>query len=135
MGEFIDEHERRDRRAAFGGPAVAATVDRESIAAGILPYLRGVVSSSRRTIAHWDQSDEVLTFASSTWAQPLCALGTSCPDHFLRTRISPMFVPWDPSREDLAALERRIGERVAQYRQDYADYYRSFADDRSPKLR
>src|SRR5207249_1191493 len=60
MGEFIDEHKRRAGRAAFGGPAVAATVDRESIAAGILPYLRGVVSSNRRTIAHWDQSDEVL---------------------------------------------------------------------------
>ncbi len=135
MGEFIEEHAQRAGRPAFGGPAVTAAVDRESNAAGILPYLRGVLSSNRRTIAHWDQSEDALTFASSMWAEPLCSLGTSCPDHFLRTRISPMFVPWDPSSEDLAALEGRISERVAQYRQDYTAYYQSFAGPGSPKLR
>jgi rhamnose utilization protein RhaD (predicted bifunctional aldolase and dehydrogenase)/NAD(P)-dependent dehydrogenase (short-subunit alcohol dehydrogenase family) len=135
MGQLIDDHARRRWRPPFGGPAVAATVDRASTAAEVLPSLRGVVSSNRRTIAHWDESDDALTFAGSMWAEPLCALGTSCPDHFLRTRISPMFVPWDPATEDLAALVRRIGERAAQYRQDYAAYYRSFADGSSPKLR
>jgi rhamnose utilization protein RhaD (predicted bifunctional aldolase and dehydrogenase)/NAD(P)-dependent dehydrogenase (short-subunit alcohol dehydrogenase family) len=135
MGGFIEEHAQRAGRRPFGGPAVAATVDRESIAAEILPYLRGVVSSTRRAIAHWDRSEDALTFANSMWAEPLCALGTSCPDHFLRTRISPMFVPWEPAREDVAALERRIGERAAQYRQDYAAYYHSFAEAESPALR
>jgi rhamnose utilization protein RhaD (predicted bifunctional aldolase and dehydrogenase)/NAD(P)-dependent dehydrogenase (short-subunit alcohol dehydrogenase family) len=135
MGEFIEEHAHRPERQAFGGPAMMSTVDRVTKAADILPYLRGVVSSNRRTIAHWDHSDDALTFANSKWAEPLCALGTSCPDHFLRTRISPMFVPWDPSKEDLPSLERRIDERVAQYRQDYAAYYRSFAQPDSPKLR
>ena len=62
-------------------------VDRDAAAAAILPYLRGVVSSNRRTIAHWDSSDDALAFANSKWAEELCALGTSCPDHFLRTRI------------------------------------------------
>jgi rhamnose utilization protein RhaD (predicted bifunctional aldolase and dehydrogenase)/NAD(P)-dependent dehydrogenase (short-subunit alcohol dehydrogenase family) len=135
LGEFIAEHARRQARPPFGGNTVRANVDRESTAAEILPYLRGVVSSNRRTIAHWEQSDEALSFASSAWAQQLCSLGTSCPDHFLRTRISPMFVPWDPSKEDVAALRQRIGERATHYRQDYADYYRSFATTDSPKLR
>jgi rhamnose utilization protein RhaD (predicted bifunctional aldolase and dehydrogenase)/NAD(P)-dependent dehydrogenase (short-subunit alcohol dehydrogenase family) len=135
MGEFIQDHAARRRRPLFGGPAVTAAVDREATAAAILPMLRGVVSSNRRAIAHWDRSEDALTFANSTWARDLCALGTSCPDHFLRTRISPMFVPWDPSSDDVATLERRITERAAAYRADYETYYRSFAVPDSPGLR
>ena len=55
-------------------------------------------------------------------------MGTSCPDHFLRTRICPMFVPWKPEREDVAALQQRIAERVGRYRDDYVAYYKSFAE-------
>jgi NAD(P)-dependent dehydrogenase (short-subunit alcohol dehydrogenase family) len=110
-------------------------VDREATAAAILPMLRGVVSTNRRAIAHWDRSEDALAFANSMWAAELCALGTSCPDHFLRTRISPMFVPWDPARDDTAALERRIAERAVEYRKDYEAYYRSFASAESPGLR
>ena len=135
MGEFIAEHAQRAGRTPFGGAAITPSIDRPSDAAAILPYLRGVVSSNRRTIAHWDPSEDAVTFANSRWAEQLCSLGTSCPDHFLRTRISPMFVPWDPSTEDLSALARRIDERVTTYRQEYATYYRSFALPDSPKLR
>jgi NAD(P)-dependent dehydrogenase (short-subunit alcohol dehydrogenase family) len=62
-------------------------------------------------------------------------MGTSCPDHFLRTRISPMFIPWDPAKDDVAQLGKRIGEGAEQYRKDYAEYYRACADTNSPKLR
>jgi rhamnose utilization protein RhaD (predicted bifunctional aldolase and dehydrogenase)/NAD(P)-dependent dehydrogenase (short-subunit alcohol dehydrogenase family) len=135
MGEFIEEHAARRVRPLFGGPAVTRSVNLEATAGAILPMLRGVVSSNRRAIAHWDRSEDALTFANSTWAQELCALGTSCPDHFLRTRISPMFVPWDPTHDDVATLERRITERAAAYRADYDAYYRSFAVADSPGLR
>jgi rhamnose utilization protein RhaD (predicted bifunctional aldolase and dehydrogenase)/NAD(P)-dependent dehydrogenase (short-subunit alcohol dehydrogenase family) len=135
MGGFIEEHARRTDRPAFGGAAMTSTVDREATAAHILPSLRGVLSSNRRTIAHWDQSGDALAFANSRWASELCTLGTSCPDHFLRTRISPMFVPWDPSKEDSTALAQRIRERAVAYREDYAAYYRSCAEPDSPKLR
>jgi len=135
MGEFIEEHAARGNRPLFGGPAVASTVDREVKAAAILPVLRGVLSSNRRVIAHWDGSEDALEFANSAWAAALCALGTSCPDHFLRTRICPMFVPWDPSHEDVAALGRRITERALVYRAEYESYYRSFARADSPALR
>jgi NAD(P)-dependent dehydrogenase (short-subunit alcohol dehydrogenase family) len=86
-------------------------------------------------IAHFDGSDDALTFANSTWAEDLCRMGTSCPDHFLRTRISPMFIPWNPAAEDLSQVGKRIGERVERYRKDYAEYYAACAEPGSPKLR
>jgi rhamnose utilization protein RhaD (predicted bifunctional aldolase and dehydrogenase)/NAD(P)-dependent dehydrogenase (short-subunit alcohol dehydrogenase family) len=136
MGDFIQEHMRRRGAPLFGGPSVTTTVtDRESAVAELLPYLRGVVSSNRRVIAHFDGSDDALTFANSKWAEDLCRMGTSCPDHFLRTRISPMFIPWNPASEDLGQVGKRIGERVEQYRKDYAEYYAACADKTSPKLR
>jgi rhamnose utilization protein RhaD (predicted bifunctional aldolase and dehydrogenase)/NAD(P)-dependent dehydrogenase (short-subunit alcohol dehydrogenase family) len=136
MGEFIEEHQRRANRPLFGGRAVEDVAeDRAAIAADILPYLRGVVSSNRRTIAHWDSSDDALAFAASAWGETLCGLGTSCPDHFLRTRISPMFIPWDPATGDLADLKKQIATCAATYRADYAAYYNAFADAQSPKLR
>jgi rhamnose utilization protein RhaD (predicted bifunctional aldolase and dehydrogenase) len=136
MGEFIEEHQKRGGKPLFGGAAVNAVVpDRQSVIAEILPYLRGVVSSNRRVIAHVDGSEDALTFANSKWAEDLCRMGTSCPDHFLRTRISPMFIPWDSATEDVDQLGTRIAERVETYRTDYAEYYNACADAASPKLR
>jgi rhamnose utilization protein RhaD (predicted bifunctional aldolase and dehydrogenase)/NAD(P)-dependent dehydrogenase (short-subunit alcohol dehydrogenase family) len=135
MGEFIDEHRQRSGRPAFGGQVVTAVVDREAIVAELLPALRGIVSSNRRVIAHWDSSADALTFAGSRWAEELCALGTSCPDHFLRTRICPMFVPWDPESEATSVLRDRIRARSGEYRETYEAYYRSFADQSSPARR
>src|SRR5215831_737250 len=135
MGEFIEEHAACRNRPPFGGPAVASAVDRDAKAAAILPVLRGGVSSNRRVIAHWDGSEDALRFANSAWAEALCALGTSCPDHFLRTRICPMFVPWNPSVDDIAVLRQRIEERLETYRRDYVGYYTSFATPESPALR
>jgi rhamnose utilization protein RhaD (predicted bifunctional aldolase and dehydrogenase)/NAD(P)-dependent dehydrogenase (short-subunit alcohol dehydrogenase family) len=117
MGEFIEEHERRAGRPRFGGPAVTTAVrDPQSAAIDVFPHLRGAVSSNRRVIGHYNGSDEAIAFANSAWAEELCALGTSCPDHFLRTRISPMFVAWDPGTEDVAALHARIDARIGEYR-------------------
>ncbi len=136
MGEFIEQHEKRSARPRFGGPAVTGVAaDRESAIAEILPYVRGAVSSNRRTIAHVDSSPDALAFANAQWAEDLCGMGTSCPDHFLRTRISPMFIPWDPEREPATAIRDRLRERIERYRADYAEYYKSFADASSPKLR
>jgi rhamnose utilization protein RhaD (predicted bifunctional aldolase and dehydrogenase)/NAD(P)-dependent dehydrogenase (short-subunit alcohol dehydrogenase family) len=136
MGEFVADHAARRHQPVFGGVARSAPAgfDRASVATSVLPVLRGAVSSNRRTVGHWDPSDDAVAFADSRWAEDLCRLGTSCPDHFLRTRISPMFVPWDPS-DDAATLERLIHERVAAYRVDYAAYYRACATPASPGLR
>ena len=135
MGEFVEEHGRAAKRPLFGGAAVTSAVDRESTAAAILPMLRGAVSSNRRVVAHVDSSDEAVTFANSRWAAELSQLGTSCPDHFLRTRICPMFVPWQPEHEDVTTLRRRIGEQIGGYRDEYVAYYKSCAEAGSPALR
>jgi rhamnose utilization protein RhaD (predicted bifunctional aldolase and dehydrogenase)/NAD(P)-dependent dehydrogenase (short-subunit alcohol dehydrogenase family) len=135
MGEFIAEHRRQRSEAPFGGAVVTASVERAAVAAAILPYLRGALSSERRLIGHFDQSAEALEFASSAWAEQLCSLGTSCPDHFLRTRISPMFVRWNPANNTIDDLRLRIAERLAAYRDSYAAYYRANATADSPALR
>ena len=136
MGEFLEDHRRRSGRALFGGrQAAPAAVDRESTAAALLPFLRGAVSSRRRVIGHYDQSDDALEFASSQWAADLCRMGTSCPDHFLRTRICPMFVPWNAGADDLAQLQQQISTRLEQYRTEYVAYYNSCARPDSPALR
>jgi rhamnose utilization protein RhaD (predicted bifunctional aldolase and dehydrogenase)/NAD(P)-dependent dehydrogenase (short-subunit alcohol dehydrogenase family) len=135
MGEFVEDHARASGRPLFGGAGVTATVDRDAAAVAVLPCLRGAVSSNRRVIAHYDRSEMALTFANSRWAADLCRMGTSCPDHFLRTRICPMFVPWSPADEDTARLQQRIGEQVGSYRDEYVAYYGSCAQADSPALR
>ena len=134
MGEFVLEHQRK-KGSIFGGAAVSTAPDRAAIATDILPALRGAVSSNRRAVAHYTDHEDALTFGNSNWAGELSALGTSCPDHFLRTRVCPMFVPWDPRTEDAKVLKARIHEQVVQYRADYEKYYKAYADEDSPKLR
>jgi len=134
MGEFVAEHQKK-KGTLFGGAVCASTDDRRQVATQILPALRGAVSSNRRVIAHYTDHDDALAFANSKWAEELSALGTSCPDHFLRTRVSPMFVPWTPEAEGANALKSRIHQQIAKYRVEYKKYYDSFAISDSPKLR
>jgi rhamnose utilization protein RhaD (predicted bifunctional aldolase and dehydrogenase)/NAD(P)-dependent dehydrogenase (short-subunit alcohol dehydrogenase family) len=135
MGEFVQDHAKRAGRPLFGGQVVAPAPDRESAAIALLPYLRGAVSSNRRVVAHYEAGEDAIAFAGSKWAESLCQLGTSCPDHFLRTRISPLYVPFDPSKDNVAALKTRISERLVQYRKDYDAYYKAHALPDSPALR
>jgi len=134
MGEFVQEHAKKANRPQFGGAIAATAADRDAIAGALLPYLRGAVSSNRRVIAHYDSSDDALAFANSEWAEQLCQLGTSCPDHFLRTRISPLYLRWKPE-DGLAALKQQIADRLATYREDYKKYYQAHAEKDSPALR
>ena len=133
MGAFIDEH--RAGTQVFGGLAHEPLDGRHDIAARILPALRGTVSSNRRVIAHFTDTNEALTFAGSEWGRALSRLGTSCPDHFLRTRICPFFVEWDPSTGSVETLKAAIRAQVDEYRNEYRRYYDSFAAPDSPKLR
>jgi len=134
MGEFIQQHQAK-KGPQFGGVERSPVQDRKAIATQILPALRGTVSSNRRVIAHYADHDDALTFAGSKWAKELSSLGTSCPDHFLRTRVCPWFVDWDPAKEDVQALKNRIHNEVAGYRAGYKKYYEEWATSESPKLR
>jgi len=134
MGEFILNHQSKSA-ASFGGVEHAPVQDRKRIAIQLLPALRGVVSSNRCVVAHYTDDDDALVFAGSKWAKDLSSLGTSCPDHFLRTRVCPMFLPWDPLKENLSILKSRIEGVAAEYRSAYKKYYDALANDDSPKLR
>lgn len=134
MGQFVLRHQA-SKGVLFGGVEHPAVPDRKAIAIQILPALRGAVSSNRRVIAHCADDDDALTFAGSKWAKELSALGTSCPDHFLRTRVCPWFLDWDPTKEDVQALKARIWSEIASYRAAYQKYYEELATADSPRLR
>ena len=134
MGQFVLRHQAK-KGVLFGGIEHPAVPDRKAIAIQILPALRGAVSSNRRVIAHYADHDDALTFAGSKWAKELSALGTSCPDHFLRTRVCPWFLDWDSAKEAVQALKTRIRNDIAGYRAAYKEYYEEWATADSPKLR
>src|SRR5579884_2580652 len=134
MGEFIQQH-RKKGAPAFGGVRRKPLGNRRAIAAAILPTLRGIVSGTRRLIAHYEEGQDALNFAGSEWAQELGGLGTSCPDHFLRTKICPMFVDWHPDEEKLDVLKALVAERAETYRNEYRAYYNDWAKPDSPKVR
>lgn len=134
MGAFIKQHEAKGG-PRFGGLDSAPHPDRKAIAASILPALRGIVSSNRRVIAHYAGDNDALEFAGSKWAHELGVLGTSCPDHFLRTRICPMFVDWRPAEQSVDDLKAAIDAQAGAYRKDYAKYYSDWATPDSPSLR
>jgi NAD(P)-dependent dehydrogenase (short-subunit alcohol dehydrogenase family) len=135
MGEFIAEHKKKKNAPAFGGVEIQPRADRHAVAVEILPALRGALSSNRRVIAHYTDDPDAVAFAGSKWARELSNLGTSCPDHFLRTRVCPMFVAWDAAEHDTGSLKTLIQKTVTGYRNDYKNYYDSYANDHSPKLR
>ncbi|HEY7211019.1 MAG TPA: bifunctional rhamnulose-1-phosphate aldolase/short-chain dehydrogenase [Bryobacteraceae bacterium] len=134
MGEFIFEHQKKSG-PLFGGLKYSAMEDRKNVAAAILPALRGVASSNRRVIAHYNDHEDALTFAGSAWAAELGKLGTSCPDHFLRTKICPMFVDWKPGGQSVEELKQQLESRAGEYRVQYGSYYKDWATAESPKLR
>jgi len=134
MGDFILKHQSK-KGSLFGGLEHTAVADRRRVATQILPALRGALSSKRRVVAHYADQEDALTFAGSKWSKQLSALGTSCPDHFLRTRVCPLFLPWDPLKEDAGVLKARIQAEVGEYRAVYKKYYDEWATGDSAKLR
>ncbi len=135
MGVFVTDMQQRPETKIFGGAVAQSQEDRQETAAAVFPYLRGQLATSKRAIGHFNDSNDVLEFVNSSQAEELSAMGTSCPDHFLRTRICPMFIDWRPEKEDLDALKRKIAESAAKYRQGYSAYYKANAEADSPKLR
>lgn len=123
--------------AAFGGQKYA-TLDeakRRATFAAILPWLRGQVSKEKRFIGTVQDDAKILRFVNSKDAARLAELGTSCPDHFLRTKIKPLYVDWNPQAEDVAALKAKLADGLAAYRKDYAAYYAACKHANSPAMR
>jgi rhamnulose-1-phosphate aldolase/alcohol dehydrogenase len=122
---------------AFGGAKYAslAPADRQKAFAAILPWLRGQVSQQKRFIGTIQDDDKILRFVNAADAPRLARLGTSCPDHFLRTKIKPLYVDWNPQKEDASTLKQKLAAGLEQYRKDYAAYYTASKHANSPAMR
>jgi rhamnulose-1-phosphate aldolase/alcohol dehydrogenase len=122
---------------AFGGQKYATLEadQRNATFAAILPWLRGQVSKEKRFIGTVQDDEKILRFVNSKDAARLAELGTSCPDHFLRTKIKPLYVDWNPQTEDVATLKAKLAAGLDAYREDYAAYYAKCKHDNSPAQR
>lgn len=118
------------KRPVFGGERVAslAEAERKAVARRLMPLIRGRISASEMKAGHFTDAPEVLEFVNSNALEALAPLGTSCPDHFLRTKIKPLNVPADADATALDAL-------IAGYRNDYAAYYERCKRPNSPAMR
>lgn len=108
---------------------------RAGIAAALMPQIRGLISGSQHKVGHFDDSAAVLEFVTREALAPLAALGTSCPDHFLRTKIRPLVIDFDPAQETVADVLPRLAPAVEAYRADYAAYYERCKHADSPAMR
>jgi rhamnulose-1-phosphate aldolase/alcohol dehydrogenase len=123
--------------AAFGGAKYVTLTpeQRRATFAAILPWFRGQVSKAKRFIGTVQDDEKILRFVNSKDAARLAELGTSCPDHFLRTKIKPLYVDWNPQAEDTAALKKKLAAGLEAYRADYAAYYAKCKHANSPAMR
>ncbi|GAA5617954.1 bifunctional rhamnulose-1-phosphate aldolase/short-chain dehydrogenase [Brucella anthropi] len=133
--EWLDQ--KTAGKPAFGG-AVAQSLpvsERRAIAARLMPEIRGLIGKDERKLGHFDDQDAVLEFVNSNDLRPLAALGTSCPDHFLRTKIRPLVVDFDPAKPDVDVIVAGLEDALEAYRADYKRYYETCKHDNSPKMR
>ena len=124
-------------KPAFGGPArpTLPAAERRAVAAQLMPVIRGLISKDRHKVGHFDDSPAVLDFVGSAQLETLAPMGTSCPDHFLRTKIRPLLVSFDPAQPDLEATIAGLAQAAEDYRADYAAYYDRCKKPDSPALR
>ncbi len=132
---YIQERDKGEK--TFGGQRYAPLPEEErrDLIAQIIPWLRGQVSVDRRFVGTVQDDPLMLRFTSSADGPRLAALGTSCPDHFLRTKIKPLFADWNPESRDLDVLRESLAEGLAQYRRDYEAYYNRHRGPDSPPMR
>jgi rhamnulose-1-phosphate aldolase/alcohol dehydrogenase len=133
--EYIASKDKGDN--TFGGQKYSGVsdVDREELLFALLPWLRGQIGRTKRLVATLQYDDNVLRFVNSHDASRLAALGTSCPDHFLRTKIQPLYVEWDPSSKDVERLRSLLELGLGTYRGHYERYYRECKRPDSPPIR
>jgi rhamnulose-1-phosphate aldolase/alcohol dehydrogenase len=133
--EWLGESTRG--KQAFGKVKVTPlpAEKRRAVAAVVMPRIRGLISTAVHKVGHFDDSPAVLEFVGGETLEPLAALGTSCPDHFLRTKIWPLVLPFDPTKEKAEDLIPRLSAAIEEYRGRYAAYYERCKRPGSPRIR
>ena len=132
---YIESKDRGEK--TFGGAKYAGMegAKRDAVLVELLPWLRGKVSGKNRFYGTVEHRAEILRFVNSVDAPRLAELGTSCPDHFLRTKIRPLVVDFDPAKPDVEATLAGLPAAVEAYREDYRGYYERSKHPDSPALR
>lgn len=132
---YIEKHDKGEM--TFGGARVESLSDeaRKALLAEFLPQARGLLSSKAKFIATVQTDHNTQRFVNSVDAPRLAALGTSCPDHFLRTKIKPLFVDYDPTQDSVETLVEKFTQGLEQYRVDYTAYYNECKRENSPPMR
>ncbi|SMC80512.1 rhamnulose-1-phosphate aldolase/alcohol dehydrogenase [Cellulophaga tyrosinoxydans] len=125
--------------SVFGGQKVESLPKEERLekAAQLMPLLRGLCSSENRMIGHFSDTDVVMEYINSNDLERLAPMGTSCPDHFLRTKIQPLVLTLDKTEDltDAQAVLKKLEPAFEVYRQEYVDYYNTCKKDNSPAIR
>ena len=123
----------------FGGQKIASLPKDKRISQAIAfaPVLRGFCSSKSKMVGHFTDDERVLSFINSNHLNHLAPLGTSCPDHFLRTKISPLVVALDPDADlsDVKSVKEKMAPQFEAYRKMYYDYYKKHKHENSPGVR
>ncbi|WP_088323869.1 bifunctional aldolase/short-chain dehydrogenase [Polaribacter tangerinus] len=136
--EYIDK-KIKEKGSVFGGQKVISlpAEERKEKAAQLMPLLRGLCSSENRMIGHFSDTDVVLEFINSNDLERLAPMGTSCPDHFLRTKIQPLVLTLDKNEDlsDADAIRKKLTPAFEAYRKEYEDYYNTCKKDNSPAIR
>ena len=138
VGRAAEAIAKKDRgEKTFGGEKYKSPGEKERKALwlAILPWLRGKVSTQQRMIGTVQEDATILRFVNSKDAPRLAEMGTSCPDHFLRTKIKPLYVAWDPATGDVAKLRSLLENGLEAYRADYKKYYEKCKRKDSPAMR
>lgn len=135
---YLEEHIGK-KRPVFGGEKIKSLPKEQRLkqAAALAPVLRGFCSSERSMVGHFTDDDRVLQFINSNDLDRLAPMGTSCPDHFLRTKISPMVLelPEGNDLSDVPALKAKLAPQFDAYRKMYAAYYETCKHPNSPAMR
>lgn len=133
---YLEDHIGK-KKPVFGGEKIKALPQEQRLkqAAALAPVLRGFCSSERSMVGHFSDDERVLQFINSRDLDRLAPMGTSCPDHFLRTKISPMVLELPDDLGDVEGLKAKLAPQFDAYRKMYAEYYESCKHPNSPAMR
>jgi rhamnulose-1-phosphate aldolase/alcohol dehydrogenase len=136
--QYVENHVKK-QKYIFGGSRLKDVSKNERLrqAASLAPLLRGFCSSQNKMIGHFTDDERVLEFVNSNHLERLASMGTSCPDHFLRTKISPLVLDLSPDENltDASPVRKKLQVQFDGYRKMYAEYYQSCKHANSPPMR
>jgi rhamnulose-1-phosphate aldolase/alcohol dehydrogenase len=135
LGQFVQPRIEKKGKKLFGGAKYVSRDKGRDMAGQIFPFIRGFVCRGKKLIGDFVDLPEVLRFIQSRDGQKLAFQGTSCPDHFVRTRVRPLYADWDPQSDDLDSLKHSLEESFKKYHEDYVRYYEKNRVVDSPAMR